>query len=96
MSGLQVGVAALSSPTQRLKQISLDLATAGSGAAAAAASGGGAAGDPAVASAAAVFEAGVRTVLGALGEEAGLLGDRVQRAAITYETTDSTAMPATP
>lgn len=96
MSGFQVGVTALNSPTQRLKQISLDLATAGSGAATAASSGGGAAGDPAVVSAAAVFEAGVRAVLGALGDDAGLLGDKVQRAGITYQATDSTAMPTVP
>ncbi|HZB51126.1 MAG TPA: hypothetical protein VE547_18710 [Mycobacteriales bacterium] len=96
MSGFRVGVAALSGPAQRLQQISLDLTTAGSGAATAAGSGGAAAGDPAVVAAAAVFEAGVRTVLGALGEEAGLLGDKVQRAGITYETTDRTAMPTAP
>jgi hypothetical protein len=96
MSGFQVGVAALSSPAQRLKQISLALATAASGAATAAGSGAGAAGDPAVAAAAAVFESGVRAVLGALGDDAGLLGDKVQRAGISYETTDATAMPGTP
>ena len=96
MSGFQVGVAALSGPARRLKQISLDLVTAGAGAAPAASSGGGAAGDPAVASAAAVFEAGVRAVLGTLGDDAGLLGDKVQRAGISSETTDSTAMPTGP
>ena len=95
MSGFRLGVAALSSPTQRLKQIARDLTTAGSGAATAASSGG-AAGDPAVVSAAAVFEAGVRTVLGALGDDAGLLGDKVQRAGVGYDTTDVTAMPGTP
>jgi hypothetical protein len=96
MSGFRVGVSALSSPTQRLRQIARDLTTAGSGAATAASSGGGAAGDPAVVSAAAVFEAGVRTVLGALGDDAGLLGDKVQRAGVAYDTTDVTAMPGTP
>lgn len=96
MSGFRVGVTALSSPTQRLKQISFDLRTAGSGAATAVSSGGGAAGDPAVVSAAAVFEAAVRTVLGALGDDAGLLGDKVQRAGVTYETTDATALPRSP
>jgi hypothetical protein len=96
VSGFQVGVAALSGPARRLKQISLDLATAGSAAATAAGSGGGAAGDPAVVSAAAVFESGVRAVLGALGDDAGLLGDKVQRAGIGYETTDSTVLPTGP
>jgi hypothetical protein len=96
MSGFQVGVTALNSPTQRLKQISVDLASAGSGAAAAAGSGGAAAGDPAVVSAAEVFTAGVQAVLGALGDDAGLLGDKVQRAGVSYDVTDTTALPTGP
>lgn len=96
MSGFQVGVAALTGPAQRLKQISVGLGTAGSGAATAAGNGGGAAGDPAVVEAAAVFEAGVRAVFGALGDDAGLLGNKVQRAGITYRAVDSAALPAAP
>jgi hypothetical protein len=92
MSGFQVGVGALSAPAQRLKQISADLATASSGAASAAAAGRGAAGDARVGSAAEVFQAGVKAVLSALGEDAGLLADRVQKAGVTYEAVDQTAV----
>jgi hypothetical protein len=92
MSGFQVGVGALSAPAQRLKQISADLGTASSGAGSAAAAGGGAAGDPRVGSAADLFEAGVKAVLGALGEDAGLLADKVQKAGVTYEAVDRTAV----
>jgi hypothetical protein len=94
MSGFQVGVGALSAPAQRLKQISADLGTASSGAGSAAASGRGAAGDGRVASAAEVFEAGVKAVLSALGEDAALLADKVQKAGVTYEAVDRTAVPA--
>jgi hypothetical protein len=94
MSGFQVGAAALTAPAQRLKQISTDLATAGSAASAAAGTGGAGAGDPAVASAAEVFRAGVRSVLTALGDDAGLLADKVQRAGIAYAAVDSSARPA--
>lgn len=93
MSGFQVGVGALSAPAQRLKQISSDLSLASCGAASAASTGGGAAGDARVGSAAAVFEAGVRAVLGALGEDAGLLADKVQKAGVTYAAVDATAVP---
>lgn len=93
MSGFQVGVAALSAPAQRLKQISADLGTASSGAGAAAASGQGAAGDGRVVSAADVFEAGVKAVLGALGDDAALLADKVQKAGVTYQAVDRTAVP---
>jgi hypothetical protein len=93
MSGFQVGVGALSAPAQRLKQISADLGTATSGAGTAAASGQGAAGDPRVASAAEAFGAGVKAVLDALGQDAGLLGDRVQTAGVTYAAVDSKAVP---
>ena len=94
MSGFQVGVGALSAPAQRLKQISADLGTASSGAGSAAASGRGGAGDGRVASAAEVFEAGVKAVLSALGEDAALLADKVQKAGVTYEAVDRTAVPA--
>jgi hypothetical protein len=92
MSGFQVGVGALSAPAQRLKQISADLGTASSGAGSAAAGGKGAAGDPRVGSAAEVFEAGVKAVLSALGDDAGLLADKVQKAGVTYEAVDKTAV----
>ena len=93
MSGFQVGVSALAGPTQRLKQIGTDLAVAGSGAATAAGKGSAAAGSTTVSGAADVFKAGVQSVLTALGEDAGLLGDKVQKAGITYDVTDQTAMP---
>jgi hypothetical protein len=92
MSGFQVGIGALSAPAQRLKQISADLGTASSGAGSAAAGGRGAAGDGRVASAAEVFEAGVKAVLSALGEDAALLADKVQKAGVTYEAVDRTAV----
>ncbi|HST64379.1 MAG TPA: hypothetical protein VLM05_04235 [Mycobacteriales bacterium] len=94
MSGFQVGVGALSAPAQRLKQISADLGTAATGAGSAAASGRGAAGDGRVAAAADVFEAGVKAVLSALGEDAGLLADKIQKAGVTYEAVDRTAVHA--
>jgi hypothetical protein len=93
MSGFQVGVGALSAPAQRLKQISADLGTATSGARSATATGRGAAGDPRVASAAEAFGAGVTAVLGALGDDAGLLADKVQKAGVTYEAVDTRAVP---
>lgn len=96
MSGFQVGIGALAAPAQRLQQISADLTTAatGAGTAAGTAAGvGGAAGDPRVAAAAEVFQAGVKAVLGALGEDAGMLADKVQQAGVTYETVDRTAVP---
>jgi hypothetical protein len=92
MSGFQVGVGALSAPARRLKQIGDDLGSA-STAAGAAAGAGGAAGDPRVVAAAEVFGAGVTAALGALGEDADLLGDKVQRAGITYEAVDAAAVP---
>ena len=92
MSGFQVGVGALSAPAQRLKQISADLDTATSGAASAAAGGQRGAGDPRVASAAEAFGAGVKAVLAALGDDAGLLADKVQKAGVTYEAVDKTAV----
>ena len=92
MSGFQVGVGALSAPAQRLKQISADLGTASAGAGSAAASGKGAAGDGRVAAAAEVFEAGVKAVLSALGEDAALLADKVQKAGVAYEAVDRTAV----
>ena len=93
MSGFQVGVSALAGPAQRLKQIGTDLGVAGSGAASAAGSGSAAAGAPNVSGAADVFKAGVQSVLATLGQDAGLLGDKVQRAGVTYEAVDNTAMP---
>ncbi|HEX6756260.1 MAG TPA: hypothetical protein VF109_09995 [Mycobacteriales bacterium] len=94
MSGFQVGVSALAGPTQRLKRIGTDLGMAGSGAATAAGNGSAAAGTATVSGAADVFKAGVQSMLTALGEDAGLLGDKVQRAGITYGVTDRTAMPS--
>jgi hypothetical protein len=93
MSGFQVGVGALSAPAQRLKQVSTDLGTASSAAGSAAGSGRSGAGDPRVGSAAEVFEAGVKAVLSALGVDAGLLADKVQKAGVAYDAVDSTAMP---
>jgi hypothetical protein len=93
MSGFQVGVGALSAPAQRLKQVSTDLGTASSRAGSAAGSGRSGAGDPRVGSAAEVFEAGVKAVLSALGVDAGLLADKVQKAGVAYDAVDSTAMP---
>jgi hypothetical protein len=92
MSGFQVGVGALTAPAQRLKQVGTDLTAASSGAGSAAAVGG-AAGDPRVGDAAEVFRAGVTAVLGALGTDAGLLADKVQKAGVVYEAVDATAMP---
>ncbi len=92
MSGFQVGVDALTAPARRLQEISVDLVTAAIGAASAAGVGG-AAGDPRVAAAADVFQAGVRTVLGALGEDAALLADKVQQAGVVYEAVDRAAVP---
>jgi hypothetical protein len=94
MSGFQVGVGALSAPAQRLKQVAADLDAARSGAGTAASSAKGAAGDPRVAAAAEAFGAGVTAVLGALGDDAGLLADKVQQAGVTYEAVDLTAVPA--
>jgi hypothetical protein len=93
VSGFQVGVGALSPPAQRLKQISGELDTARSGAGTAASSARGAAGDPRVATAAEAFGAGVSAVLGALGDDAGLLADKVQLAGVTYEAVDRRAVP---
>ena len=94
MSGFQMGVGALSAPAQRLKQISADLDSARSGAGSAASSARGAAGDPRVAAAAEAFGAGVTAVLGALGDDAGLLADKVQQAGVTYEAVDRRVVPA--
>jgi resuscitation-promoting factor RpfA len=94
MSGFQVGVTALAGPAQRFKQIATDLGMAGSGATTAAGNGSAAAGTAAVSSAADVFKAGVQGVLTALSDDAGLLGDKVQKAGITYEAVDKTAMPS--
>ena len=80
MSGFQVGVGALSAPAQRLEQISVDLDSARSAAGSAAGSAHRAAGDARVAAAAEAFGAGVTAVLGALGDDAGLLADKVGRA----------------
>ena len=93
VSGFQVGVGALAAPAQRLKQISADLGSARSGAGTAAGGARGAAGDPRVAAAAEVFGAGVTAVLGALGDDAGLLADKVQRAGVTYEAVDRRPFP---
>jgi hypothetical protein len=93
MSGFQVGVGALSAPAQRLKQVAYDLGTATTGAGSAATSGRGAAGDPRVAAAAELFGAGVTAVLGALGDDAALLADKVQKAGVTYEAVDQHAVP---
>lgn len=92
MSGFQVGVGALTAPAQRLKQVGADLADASSGAGVAAGVGG-AAGDPRVTAAAEVFRAGVAAVLRALGEDAGLLADKVQKAGVLYEAVDRAAVP---
>ncbi len=94
MSGFQVGVGALTAPAQRLKQISADLDSARSGAGSAASSARAAAGDARVAAAAGAFGAGVTAVLAALGDDAGLLADKVQQAGVTYETVDRRAVPA--
>ena len=94
VSGFQVGVGALAAPAQRLKQISADLDTARSGAGTAASGARRAAGDPRVAAAAEVFGAGVTAVLAALGDDAGLLADKVQRAGVTYEAVDRRAVPS--
>jgi hypothetical protein len=94
VSVFQVGVGALSAPSQRLKQVSADLDSARSGAGTAAGRAHGASGDPQVAAAAEVFGAGVTAVLGALGDDAGLLADKVQRAGVTYEAVDRRAVPA--
>jgi hypothetical protein len=93
MSGFQVGVGALSAPAQRLKLVAYDFNTATTRAGAAAGRGQDAAGDPRVASAAELFGAGVKAVLGALGDDAGLLADKVQKAGVTYEAVDQTAVP---
>lgn len=93
MSGFQVGVTALAGPTQRLKQIATDLGMAASGAATAAGNGSAAAGTAVVSAAADVFKAGVQSVLATLGDDAGLLGDKVQKAGVTYDAVDRTAMP---
>jgi hypothetical protein len=90
MPGFVVGVGALSAPAQRLKQISADLGTARSGAGTAAASASGAAGDPRVTA----FGVGMTAVLGALGDDAGLLADKVRQAGVTYEAVDRRAVPA--
>lgn len=92
MSGFQVGVGALSAPAQRLKQIGTDLTSASSGAGTASA-GGASAGDARMVAAAEVFRAGVTAALAALGEDATLLADKVQKAGITYEPVDATAVP---
>jgi hypothetical protein len=94
MSGFQVGVGALSAPAQRLKQISADLGTAASGAGSAAGSGGGAAGDARVESAAELFQAGVKAVLSALGDDSALLADKIQKAGVTYAAVDRSAVHA--
>jgi hypothetical protein len=94
VSGFQVGVTALNGPAQRFKEIGTDFAVAVSGASTATGSGAGAAGSPVVAQAAEVFRAGVQSVLGALGDDANLLGDKVQKAGATYAAVDKTAMPA--
>jgi CO/xanthine dehydrogenase Mo-binding subunit len=94
MSGFRVGAGALSAPAQRLKQIAADLDTARSAAGTAASSATGTAGDARVAAAAEAFGAGVTAVLGALGDDAGLLADKVQQAGVTYEAVDRTAVPA--
>jgi hypothetical protein len=93
MSGFVVAVGALSAPAQRLTQISADLGTARSAAGTAASSAQGAAGDPRVAAAAEAFGAGVGAVLGALGDDAGMLADKVQQAGVTYEAVDRRAVP---
>jgi hypothetical protein len=93
MSGFEVGVAALGGPAQRFKKIGTDLSMAASGGATAAGQAGAAAGAPAVASAVEVFKTGMQTVLSTLGQDAGLLGDKVQKAGVTYEAVDRTAMP---
>ena len=46
-----------------------------------------------MASAAEAFGAGVTAVLGALGDDAGLLADKVQQAGLTYEAVDRRAVP---
>jgi hypothetical protein len=94
MSGFVVGVGVLSAPAQRLKQISADLGTARSAAGTAASSAKGAVADARVAAAAEAFGAGVGAVLGALGDDAGLLADKVQQAGVTYEAVDRRAVPA--
>jgi hypothetical protein len=94
MSGFQLGVGALSAPARRLKQISADLGSARSGAGSAVGGARGAAGDPRVAAAAEAFGAGVIAVLGALGDDAGLLADKVQQAGVTYEAVDRRAVQA--
>ena len=94
MSGFHVGVGALTAPAQRLKQISADLDSARSGAGSAASSARAAAGDARVAAAAEAFGAGVTAVLAALGDDAGLLADKVQQAGVTYEAVDRRAVPA--
>jgi hypothetical protein len=53
-----------------------------------------AAGDARVAAAAEAFGAGVTAVLAALGDDAGLLADKLQQAGVTYEAVDRRAVPA--
>ncbi|HEX6756782.1 MAG TPA: hypothetical protein VF109_12650, partial [Mycobacteriales bacterium] len=91
MSGFQVGVTALAGPAQRFKQIGTDLGMAASGGSTAAGNGSAATGSATVSSAADVFKAGVQSVLAALADDAGLLGDKVQKAGVTYDVTDRTA-----
>jgi hypothetical protein len=93
VSGFQVGVGALSAPAQRLKQVAYDFGTATTRAGSAATSGQGGAGDARVGAAAELFGAGVQAVLGALGDDAALLADKVQKARVTYEAVDQKAVP---
>jgi|SRR5829696_6573450 len=94
MSGFSLDPTALTPPVQRLKQIATDLAVAASGAGTAASGGKTGAGDPAVVEAAGAFAVGIRTVLTTLGEDAGLIADKVQQAGIAYDVTDRNAMPS--
>ena len=88
-----MGVGALSAPAQRLKQISADLDSARSGAGTAASSARGRRRRPAGRLGRRGFGAGVSAVLGALGDDAGLLADKVQQAGVTYEAVDRRAVP---
>ena len=93
MSGFSLDLSALTPPVQRLKQIATDLAVAASAAGTAASGGKAGAGDPPVVEAAGAFAVGIRTVLTTLGEDAGLIADKVRQAGIAYDATDRTAMP---
>jgi hypothetical protein len=88
MGVISVDPQALKEPAARFRLLRDDLHAVAGSVEAAASNGGSAAGNADVAAGAAEFGTGLQAVMRAVADESGLLGDKVEAAAVRYENDD--------